>query len=473
MNITNHACIPSALFTHPDFRTQGKRTTELSILAGLFTSGYQYMSIRHGVELVNKLTKHRTSKYHIQLALEELVENGWIVAVDKGSYFRHLPENKDICIATFWKMTNKFKSVCLQSDKFYKSLSAYRNRKTISFDTNTVNASSYYGDWERILPETEDTRSFLSSLSFLENKSVFFDRKTALEEYYRGNIEPKRNMPSYGITSLKYYPLKTGRLQSDPHAYLGKALVPFISPSNDKKLENGILFSLDFRSQELRLLASFTGSGQLQRDVKYEDDLFGIIYHRLPQYLKDVMKNIKTHFYAITYGSNGQSLTEYLHEKTGAPMNIANSLAQSFFREIDRMYPEIKRFQRKIEQELQTKGRITAPGGIVRIAKDDEGITTKNKVNKNYAHRTALSHYIQGAGATIARYIVAESVNLKHCQLHIPIHDGFVFYTTGDVDLAVQEAEFLMKECASKVAGDINMPVKMEWKRDNNGLDYF
>ena len=78
MNITNHACIPSALFTHPDFRTQGKRTTELSILAGLFTSGYQYMSIRHGVELVNKLTKHRTSKYHIQLALEELVENGWI-----------------------------------------------------------------------------------------------------------------------------------------------------------------------------------------------------------------------------------------------------------------------------------------------------------------------------------------------------------------------------------------------------------
>ena len=474
MSLSNHACIPSALFIHPDFCTQGKRSIELSILAGLFACGYQYLSIRHGTELVNKLTKYKTSKYHIQLALDELVENGWILPVDKGSFFRHLPENGDICIATSWEITDKFKSVCLQSDKFYKSLSSWRNRKAISFDINSskVNPPPYHSFWECILPESNDTITFISSLAKLENNTVFFDRKTALEEYYRGNIEPKRNMPSYGITSLKYYPLKTGRLQSDPHAYLGKALVPFISPSNDKKLENGILFSLDFRCQELRLLASFTGNGQLQRDVKYEDDLFGIIYYRLPQYLKDVMKNIKSHFYAITYGSNGQSLTEYLHEKTGAPMNIANSLAQSFFREIDRMYPEIKRFQKKIEQELQTKGRITAPGGIVRIAKNDEGLTTKNKVNKNYAHRTALSHYIQGAGATIARYIVAESVNLKHCQLHIPIHDGFVFYTTGDVDLAVQEAEFLMKECASKVAGDINMPVKMEWKRDNNGLEY-
>ena len=137
------------------------------------------------------------------------------------------------------------------------------------------------------------------------------------------------------------------------------------------------------------------------------------------------------------------------------------------------MYPEIKRFQRKIEQELQSKGHIKAPGGVVRVAGDDDGITTKNKVNKNYAHRTALSHYIQGGGATVTRHIVTESVNLKHCRLHIPIHDGFVFYTTGDIDLAVQEAELMMKECASKVAGDINMPVKMEWKRDNNGLDYF
>ncbi len=426
--------------------------------------------------MVNKLAKYTTSKYHIQLALDELVENGWIHLVDKGSYFRYLREDKTVRIASTWEMTDKFKSVCLQSDKFYKSLSSWRNRKAISFDINsiTVNTSSYCCNWERILPESNETQSFIHSLAKLENNTVFFDRKTALEEYYRGNIQPKGAMPAYGKTALKYYPLKTGRLQSNPHAYLGKALVPFITPAEDKKLKYGTLFSLDFRSQELRLLSSFAGKGQLQRDVKYEDDLFNIIYYRLPQYLKDVMKNIKTHFYAITYGSNGQSLTEYLHDKTGAPMDIANSLAKSFFKEIDKMYPEINRFQRKIEQEFQSKGRITAPGGVDRVAKDDDGgITKKNKVNKNYAQRTALSHYIQGAGATVTRHIVTESINLKYCRLHIPIHDGFVFYTTGDVDLAVQEAELMMKECASKVAGQTNMPIKIEWKRDKNGLHYF
>jgi len=475
MSLLNHACIPSALFIHPDFHTTGKRSVEGSMILGLFAGGYQYLSVRKALSLVLEHTRHRTTYHQIRKTFEYLVNNGWIIPIDKGSYFRYLREDKTVRIASTWEMTDKFKSVCLQSDKFYKSLSSWRNRKAISFDINsiTVNTSSYYCDWERILPESNDTITFISSLAKLENNTVFFDRKTALEEYYRGNIKPKGAMPAYGKTALKYYPLKTGRLQSDPHAYLGKALVPFITPAEDKKLKYGTLFSLDFSSQELRLLASFTGNGQLQRDVKYEDDLFDIIYYRLPQYLKDVMKNIKSHFYAITYGSNGQSLTKDLHEKTGAPINIANSLAQSFFREIDRMYPEIKRFQRKIEQELQSKGHIKAPGGVVRVAGDDDGITTKNKVNKNYAHRTALSHYIQGGGATVTRHIVTESVNLKHCRLHIPIHDGFVFYTTGDIDLAVQEAELMMKECASKVAGDINMPVKMEWKRDNNGLDYF
>lgn len=475
MSAVNHACIPSALFTHPDFHTTGKRSVEGSMILGLFAGGYQYLSVRKAMSLILENTRHRTTYHQIRRTFEYLVNNGWIIPIDKGSYFRYLREDKTVRMASTWEMTDKFKSVCLQSNKFYKSLSAYQNRKAIQFDhiSNTVNTSSYYCDWERILPESKHTQSFIRGVSFLENKSVFFDRKTALVEYYRGKIEPKRNMPSYGSVSLKYYPLKTGRMQSDPHAYLGKALVPFITPAKDKYLENGTLFSLDFRSQELRLLSSFTGVGQLQIDVKYEDDLFEIIYHRLPKYLKDVMKNIKTHFYAITYGSNGQSLTEYLHDQTGAPMDIAHSLAKSFFKEIDRMYPEIKRFQRKIEQELQTKGHIKAPGGVVRIAGDDDGITTKNKVNKNYAHRTALSHYIQGAGATVARHIVAESVNLKHCQLHIPIHDGFVFYTTGDVELSIQEAESLMKECASKVAGDTNMPVKMEWKRDINGLEYY
>ena len=154
-------------------------------------------------------------------------------------------------------------------------------------------------------------------------------------------------------------------------------------------------------------------------------------------------------------------------------MDIANSLAKKLLEEIDKMYPEIKNFQRIIERELIKTGMITAPGGVIRCASNDGGLTLMNIVNKNYARRTALSHYIQGAGATITRHIVARAVDLKHCRLHIPIHDGFVFYATGDLELAIQEAENLMRDCAALVCGETNMPVKMEWKRDKDGLKYY
>ena len=474
MNIINHACIPSGLFKHPDFCKTGKRATEQALLAGFFASGYQYLSLRRGAELVNKLTRANTSIHHIKKSLNDLENRGWIKTIDKGSYFRRLSSNKKVLMATTWEITEKLKTVCLQSKRFYKSLSAYRNRKPIKFDEtpSAIITPDAHESWKQMLPDTTDTKYFISGLSLLEDNKVFFDKKTALYEYYRGNIRPKRIMPIYGITSLKYKPLKTGRMQSDPHAYLGKALVPFITPAEDKHLEHGTLFSLDFSSQEIRLLSSYAGGGQLKRDVKYEDNLFETIHRRLPNYLQDVMGSLKQHFYAITYGSNGQSLTEYLHDR-GAPMDIANSLAKNFLQEIDKMYPEIKNFQRQIERELIKTGKITAPGGVIRCASNDGGLTLKNIVNKNYARQTALSHYIQGAGATITRHIVARAVDLKHCRLHIPIHDGFVFYATGDLELAIQEAENLMRDCAALVCGEINMPVKMEWKRDKDGLKYY
>ncbi len=381
MERTNHACLPSALLRHPEYYSVGKRSVERSVIAGLLAGGYRYLSIRKAVEIIHTTTKHKTTAHQVIKAFEELQTSGWIKKIDTGSYFRRLPNNPTVCIATSWEMTDKFKNICLQSNKFYKSLSDWRNRKPLSFESDTIKLDlpSYNQLWEEILPNNKNTCSFLGGLSALENNIVFFDRQTALQEYYRGTIQPKRKMPLYGITNLRYYPLKTGRLQNNPNSYLGKDLVPFITPNNDKYLDNGTLFSLDFKSQELRLLSFFTHNGQLKLDVQNEEDLFGIIHQRLSQYLQDVLANIKTHFYAITYGSNGQSLTEYLHHEMGAPIEIANSLTQSFYQEIYQMYPEIKRLQSKLEVELEEAGAITAPGGVVRKASEDDGITQKGK----------------------------------------------------------------------------------------------
>ena len=74
---------------------------------------------------------------------------------------------------------------------------------------------------------------------------------------------------------------------------------------------------------------------------------------------------------------------------------------------------------------------------------------------------------IQGEGAQITRDIVTKSSGLGFSRLHIPIHDGFVFYSDKNVDLAVSEATQLMKDCSG-----IDIPVKMEWMRHGNKLEF-
>jgi DNA polymerase I-like protein with 3'-5' exonuclease and polymerase domains len=148
------------------------------------------------------------------------------------------------------------------------------------------------------------------------------------------------------------------------------------------------------------------------------------------------------------------------------PFDIARSLANDFHKEINELYTDIKLYQQSISDEFIRNGSITNSGGVVRFP-ENEDLTNKGIVNRGFANRVGLSHIIQGEGAKIARDIVTASKNLRFSNLHIPIHDGFVFYTDTDVDLAVIEATELMRECSG-----IDIPVKMEWSRSNNMLNY-
>ena len=96
---------------------------------------------------------------------------------------------------------------------------------------------------------------------------------------------------------------------------------------------------------------------------------------------------------------------------------------------------------------------------------------TLRYINKLYISRIPLSHTIQGAGATIARKIITKSPKLNFSRLFMPIHDGFIFYTVNDVDMAIREATKLMGKCAREVV-DIEMPLKLEWIRSKNMLSY-
>ncbi len=275
---------------------------------------------------------------------------------------------------------------------------------------------------------------------------------------------PKGIMPSYNQVQLGYYPLKTGRLQSNPHVYLGKSLVPFITPANDKFVQRGTLFSLDFYSQELHILADKVG-GNLKCDIELNTNIFEHIHAQLSPLLQDTLKSIKQPIYALTYGSNGSAMTDELISQE-FPLDIARNITSDFQQEINELYPEIKLYQQLISDEFVKNGSITNSGGVVRCP-EKEDLTKNGKVNRGFANRVGLSHIIQGEGAKIARDIVTQSENLNFSKLHIPIHDGFVFYTDKDVDVAVHEATEMMRECSG-----IDIPVKMEWSRSHNMLHY-
>ncbi|MBT5270198.1 MAG: hypothetical protein HOL70_12245 [Candidatus Marinimicrobia bacterium] len=109
---------------------------------------------------------------------------------------------------------------------------------------------------------------------------------------------------------------------------------------------------------------------------------------------------------------------------------------------------------------------ITAPGGFIRYVNPEEDLTKKETIKTNKARQIPLSHIIQGTGAYLARTIIAKSINMKYGRLHMPIHDGFVFYCKKNLfSEALQEAQNLLTSVARIIVPQVEMPHKIEWIR--------
>ena len=461
--MSDHIIVASGLCAHPDFSIFGRRSHERYVIIGLIAGGCRYLSVRKALEYIEKLG-YTTNRFRVNTAFKELIEMGWIYEVEKGSYFKRIGKTNTM-MASKYNVTEKLKDACLNSKYFYSSISAYYNHKPIRWEDDAiVIADNYENYWRYILPAGSGTDNFINSLAQLEANSVHFDRESAMNAFFAGDTDPKTYMPHYYKAQLGYYPLKTGRLQSNPHVYLGKALVPFITPFDDKDLKKGTIYCLDYRSQELCLLADKVG-GRLKDDIELPGNIFNIIHSQLSLLLQDTIGSVKQPMYAMTYGSNGRAMAKELTAQ-GVPFDIALDIANDFHKEINILYPEIGQYQREITNQFVQSGSLTNVGGVTRYPECGD-LTNSGRINRSFANRVALSHMIQGEGAQITRDIVTKSSGLGFSRLHIPIHDGFVFYSDKNIDLAVSEATQLMKDCSG-----IDIPVKMEWMRHGNKLEF-
>jgi len=458
------------LIGRSDFSLVGRRALERITIMGLLFGGCRYLSELDAIRRVNS-SSYRTSTRQIRRAFGDLIDGGWLSVVEKGSYHKRV-KGTDKMPATSYCLTEKAKQVYLNSNRFYGSLSAFRNRKPLKPQVKgKVKQIKFHDDWRQILPPTIETEEFITALAELESHPVYFDREAAGRSEYEGLIKPSRPMPDHGIKTISYRPLKSGRMQSVPHTYIGTQVTPFIVPADDIDLDKGTLISLDFKSQEFRIIGALVSKGPLFDDLNKYDDIFDHIQKIMPPYLQTMIPTIKQEIYALTYGSKGWSLADKLYEN-GAPRKVAIGIANDFYKFIYHIYPEVLELKQKCENQLKNTHVMTAIGGVSRYPEQDEGgITKAGDINKLYISRIPLSHTIQGAGATIARKIITKSPKLNFSRLFMPIHDGFIFYTVNDVDMAIREATKLMGKCAREVV-DIEMPLKLEWIRSKNMLSY-
>jgi len=250
------------LIGRSDFSLVGRRALERSTIMGLFYGGCRYLSEVDAIGRVNSSSYH-TNTRQIRRAFRELIDGGWLSVVEKGSYHKRV-KGTDKMPATTYCLTEKAKQVYLDSNRFYGSLSAFRNRKSLNPQVKgRVKQIKFHDDWRQILPPTMETDEFITALAELESHPVYFDREAAGRSEYEGLTKPSRPMPDHGITTVSYRPLKSGRIQSVPHTYIGPQRTPFIVPSNDISLDKGILFSLDFMSQEFRIIGALVSKGPL------------------------------------------------------------------------------------------------------------------------------------------------------------------------------------------------------------------
>jgi hypothetical protein len=441
-----------------------------------------------------KLSSRTTMSRRIQ----QLVEIGMIKRI-KEHYFNLDDQEGGKHEAAHYALTEDAMMLMLQSDRGYSSISDMKKRSHPVYRRDyrptfppTPKIKSESKKLKRgckpkaIAPELtpaeikqhvldmdtgrDDYLPFLQGLKHLEQIPFVILKQNALFTLNKaGKAAGIRNLPSDSFKFIHKL-LATGRVQNVPYVYHGNSLLRFTRPAYDIHLEHGVMVYLDYGTQEIRLLAHQSQDSNLLSAVMYEPDLNAYFQEEV---FKDASKSLsKTLRSAISYGSKGygkellETTIQFMKESnlSGNPKH----LIRKYFKAFTEMFPDVEVYREEVAQEWLSDGIIIAPGGIKR-GFDDELLKNDGTPSISELRKKGLSHLVQGMGAWIARKIIADSVNLKHAQLLIPVHDGFIFYLPNEnMAEAYSEARSLMERAACEVV-PVPMPHKIEWVWGQNG----
>lgn len=422
--------------------------------------GVDYLVRQYRTYARDKMSRSTFNRLLILLREQDLIK------VDKwGNRFERR--------ANHYTLTEESHSLIRKSVTAYWTYSDYIHRRNTQRIGDPPRQASkwepvkpYIEDWVQQLPIKAESTDFIAGLVELESRELIFQRLEATREQTvtEKRLRQLRNIPNTPFTA-RYRPLRSGRLQSVPGLYIGKELVRYIRPAADPYLNDGILFSLDYSKQELRILASMLDrSSPIHRwaldPTNGFEDLLQIYNINIPSNL------LKAAMYSFVYGSEGYALGKDLDYNEALEMGYLSNYhaGRKIVKDLTEKAPELKELREHFSTVFTHNRVIKAPGGFTRYVDPEEDLTKQGSIKKNRARQIPLSHIIQGTGAYMARTIVAKARHLKHAQLHIPIHDGFVFYCTrASFGEAYQEAQELLTSVSRNIVPRVEIPHELEW----------
>jgi DNA polymerase-1 len=200
----------------------------------------------------------------------------------------------------------------------------------------------------------------------------------------------------------------------------------------------GLVFlSADYSQIDLRVLAHYSGDKALLGAFRTGDDvhartaaeIFGVSPLLVTSEMRRVAKSIN---FGIVYGMSSFGLANQL--------DIGRKEAQRFIDRYFALYTGVQRFMAEIVEQARKNGYVTT---LLNRRRSLPEILSKNKVQREFAERTAINTPIQGTAADIIKLAMIEcrqAVKARglSARMLLQIHDELVFeLPESELDRAV------------------------------------
>lgn len=342
----------------------------------------------------------------------------------------------------------------------------WHNPRVYQKTTARYHPTPGYTKWAALLASGMETEAFLYAMQQL----------TSLEHLYIGprGTSKKSSIPkttfklSRSPFSIDLPPEVYGRTNSNPYAYIGSTLLPFMRPVYDVGLNDGILFMVDFSSFEPRLLAPIANNPELIRFAQSRTNMYTAIYEaHLSEFPIGDEKRL---ILSWMNGASPKQIAEYLKSEVDycERLEIADQVRTVLTQE----YPEVEALRHQLATDWLEAGELQTPDGwVVPLHQPGKSRAGFKRPTKGQITRTAIAALLQSRVGRIGRLVMSEAAEAKHFELRLPVHDGFMCYCRKDeFELAVAEIMAICTKAVRTVSPSIQAPVKLEWAVDNTGV---